>query len=77
MLAAFASFTVAAATALLYLYEDRGLSRRDTGLLRLRLPSLEGLDRLAARASLAGLALLSGGSSSASPGSTSTASTRR
>lgn len=61
MLAAFASFTVAAATALLYLYEDRRLSRRDPRLLRLRLPSLEGLERLAARAALAGLLLLSGG----------------
>jgi ABC-type uncharacterized transport system permease subunit len=61
MLAGFASFTVAAATALLYLYEDRRLSRRDTGLLRLRLPSLEGLERLGVRAAFAGLALLSGG----------------
>ena len=61
MLAGFASFLVAAATAFLYLYEDRGLSRRDTHLLRLRLPSLEGLERLSARAALAGLLLLSGG----------------
>lgn len=61
MLAAFASFTVAAATALLYLYEDRRLTRRDTGLLRLRLPSLAALDRLAARVMLGGLALLSAG----------------
>ena len=61
MLAGFASFTVAAAAALLYLYEDRRLSRRDPRLLRLRLPSLEGLERLAARAALAGLLLLSGG----------------
>ena len=61
MLAAFAGFLVAAATAFLYLYEDRGLSRRDTRLLRLRLPSLEGLERLAARAVLAGLLLLSAG----------------
>ena len=61
MLSAFAGFTVAAATALLYLYEDRRLSRRDTGLLRLRLPSLEGLERLATRAALAGLSLLSAG----------------
>ena len=61
MLAGFASFTVAAATAMLYLYEDRRLTRRDTGLLRLRLPSLEGLERLAVRATLAGLALLSAG----------------
>jgi len=61
MLAGFASFTLAAATALLYLYEDRRLTRRDTGLLRLRLPSLEGLERLSVRAAYAGLALLSGG----------------
>ena len=61
MLAGFASLLVAAATAFLYLYEDRGLSRRDTHLLRLRLPSLEGLERLSARAALAGLLLLSGG----------------
>jgi ABC-type uncharacterized transport system permease subunit len=61
MLAGFASFTLAAATALLYLYEDRRLTRRDTGLLRLRLPSLEGLERLSVRAACAGLALLSGG----------------
>ena len=61
MLAGFASFTVAAATAVLYLDEDRRLTRRDAGLLRLRLPSLEGLERLAVRATLAGLALLSAG----------------
>jgi ABC-type uncharacterized transport system permease subunit len=61
MLAAFATFVVAAATALLYLYEDRGLSRRDTRLVRLRLPSLEGLERLSARAVLVGLLLLSAG----------------
>ena len=61
MLAGFASFTVAAATAVLYLDEDRRLTRRDAGLLRLRLPSLEGLERLAVRATLAGLALLSTG----------------
>jgi ABC-type uncharacterized transport system permease subunit len=61
MLAAFASFTLGAAAALLYLYEDRGLSRHDTRLLRLRLPSLEGLERLAVRATLGGLALLSAG----------------
>jgi ABC-type uncharacterized transport system permease subunit len=61
MLAAFASFTVAAATAVLYLYEDRRLTRRDTAVLRLRLPSLAALDRLAARVILAGLVLLSAG----------------
>ena len=61
MLAGFASFTVTAAAAVLYLYEDRRLSRHDTRLLRLRLPSLEGLERLGVRAALVGLALLSGG----------------
>ena len=61
MLAAFASFTVAAAMAALYLYEHRRLKRRDTAVLRLRLPSLEALDRLAVRVALAGLALLSAG----------------
>ena len=61
MLAAFASFTVAAAVAALYLFEERRLKRRDARLLRLRLPSLEALDRLAARVALVGLGLLSGG----------------
>ena len=61
MLAAFASFTVAAAMAILYLYEERRLKHRDTGLLRLRLPSLEALDRLASRVALVGLVLLSAG----------------
>ena len=61
MLAAFASFTVAAAMALLYLYEERRLKHRDAGVLRLRLPSLEALDRLASRVALVGLLLLSAG----------------
>jgi len=61
MLAAFASFTVATAVALLYLFEERRLKRRDVRLLRLRLPSLEALDRLAARVVLVGLALLTVG----------------
>lgn len=61
MLAAFASFTVAAAVAFLYLFEERRLKRRDAQVLRLRLPSLEALDRLAARVALVGLALLSAG----------------
>jgi ABC-type uncharacterized transport system permease subunit len=61
MLAAFASFTVAAAVAFLYLFEERRLKRRDARVLRLRLPSLEALDRLAARVALVGLALLSAG----------------
>lgn len=61
MLAAFASFTVAAAMALLYLYEERRLKHRDARLLRLRLPSLEALDRLASRVALVGLLLLTAG----------------
>lgn len=61
MLAGLASFTVAAAMAALYVLEERRLKRRDTGVLRLRLPSLEALDRLAARVVLAGLALLTAG----------------
>ncbi len=61
MLAGFASFTVAAAMAALYVFEERRLKRRDPGVLRLSLPSLEALDRLAARTALAGLLLLSGG----------------
>ena len=61
MLAAFASFTVAAAVAALYLFEERRLKRRDVRVLRLRLPSLEALDRLAARVALVGLGLLSAG----------------
>jgi ABC-type uncharacterized transport system permease subunit len=61
MLAGLASFTVAAAMAGLYTLEERRLKRRDTGVLRLRLPSLEALDRLAARVVIAGLALLTAG----------------
>ena len=61
MLAAFASFTVAAAVALLYLFQERRLKRRDARLLRLRLPPLEALDRLSARVALVGFVLLSAG----------------
>ena len=61
ILAGFACFTVAAGAALVYLLEERRLKRRDAGLLRLRLPSLEALDRLASRVVLVGLALLSVG----------------
>ena len=61
ILAGFACFTVGAGAALVYLLEDRRLKRRDAGLLRLRLPSLEALERLASRVVLVGLALLSVG----------------
>lgn len=59
MLAGFAGFTVAAAMAALYLWEERRLKRRDARVLRL--PPLEALDRLSARVALAGEALLSAG----------------
>lgn len=49
VLAAFAGFTVAAALSGLYLWQERRLKRRQASLLRLRVPSLVSLDRLAAR----------------------------
>jgi ABC-type uncharacterized transport system permease subunit len=61
MLAGLASFTVAAAMAGIYVFEEGRLKRRDSRILRLRLPSLEALDRLAARAVVAGLAFMSAG----------------
>ena len=61
MLAGFAGFTVAAAMAAFYLWEEWRLKRRDARLLRLRVPPLEALDRLAARAAAVALLLLSAG----------------
>ena len=61
MLAAFAGFTLAAAMAALYLWEERRLKRRDARLLRLRVPPLEALDRSPARAAAVALLLLSAG----------------
>lgn len=61
MLAGFAGLTVAAAMAALYLWEDRRLKRRDSRLLRLRLPPLDTLDRLQAHITAISLALLSVG----------------
>jgi ABC-type uncharacterized transport system permease subunit len=49
ILAAFAGFTLAAALAALYLWQDRRLKRRTPGVLRLRSPSLETLDHLTGR----------------------------
>ena len=49
VLAAFAGFTLAAALAALYLWQERRLKRRATAILRVRAPSLATLDRLAAR----------------------------
>jgi ABC-type uncharacterized transport system permease subunit len=59
MLAAFAAFTVAAAMAALYLWEEGRLKRRDRAVLRL--PPLDALDRLSGRVALAGQALLTAG----------------
>ncbi|RDI74115.1 ABC-type putative transport system permease component [Gaiella occulta] len=61
MLAGFAGFTLAAGMAGLYRWEERRLKRRDSGLLRLRVPPLDSLDRLAARTTAAALALLTVG----------------
>jgi ABC-type uncharacterized transport system permease subunit len=61
MLAGFACFTIAAGMAALYLWEERRLKRRDARVLRLRIPPLEALDRLAARTAAAGLGLLTAG----------------
>src|SRR5207342_1563938 len=49
VLAAFAGFTVAAALAGIYLWEERRLKRRATDILRLRLPPLQSLERLTFR----------------------------
>jgi ABC-type uncharacterized transport system permease subunit len=58
VLAAFAGFTLAAALAALYLWEERRLKRRDAAILRLRLPPLASLDRLTRRTILVSLPLL-------------------
>jgi ABC-type uncharacterized transport system permease subunit len=49
MLAGFAGLSVAACMAGLYLWQERRLKRRDARVLRLRVPPLESLDRMAAR----------------------------
>ena len=49
VLAAFAGFTLAAALAALYLWQERRLKRRTPRVLRLRAPSLETLDGLTGR----------------------------
>ncbi|HWB56919.1 MAG TPA: cytochrome c biogenesis protein CcsA [Gaiellaceae bacterium] len=50
ILAAFAGFTLAAALAVLYLWQERRLKGRAPGVLRLLSPSLETLDALTVRA---------------------------
>jgi ABC-type uncharacterized transport system permease subunit len=58
VLAAFAGFTLAAALATLYLWEERRLKRRAADILRLRLPPLASLERLAWRTIVVSLPLL-------------------
>ncbi|MSO58423.1 MAG: hypothetical protein EXQ77_05210 [Thermoleophilia bacterium] len=58
MLAAIAGFTLASGMAVLFLWEERRLKRRDSRLMRLRVPPLEALDRLSARVSTVSLVLL-------------------
>jgi ABC-type uncharacterized transport system permease subunit len=58
VLAAFAGFTLAAALAGLYLWEERRLKRRAADILRLRLPPLTVLERLTWRTILVSLPLL-------------------
>jgi ABC-type uncharacterized transport system permease subunit len=61
VLASFAGFTLAAALAGLYLWQERRLKRRAPGVLRLRAPSLAALDRLTARTIAVALPLLTVG----------------
>jgi ABC-type transport system involved in cytochrome c biogenesis permease subunit len=49
VLAAFAGFTVAAGLSALYLWQERRLKRRESGIFRVRLPALAKLDDVAAR----------------------------
>ena len=58
VLAAFAGFTLAAALAALYLWEERRLKRRAADILRRRLPPLAALERLTFRTIVVSLPLL-------------------
>ncbi len=58
VLAAFAGFTLAAALAALYLWQERRLKRRAADILSLRLPPLASLDRLTRRTVTASVPLL-------------------
>lgn len=58
MLAGFAGLTVAAGMAALYVWQERRLKRHERGVLKVRVPALDALDRLAARAVLGSLVLL-------------------
>ena len=61
MLAGFAGFALGGALSAFYLWHERRLKRRSASILRLRVPPLESLDRLAGRTVAAGLAALTGG----------------
>ncbi|HEY8103133.1 MAG TPA: cytochrome c biogenesis protein CcsA [Gaiellaceae bacterium] len=58
MLAGFAGLTLAAGMAALYLWQERRLKRHERRVLRVRVPPLDALDRLAARTVLGSLVLL-------------------
>ena len=58
VLAAFAGFTLAAALAALYLFQERRLKRHDATILRVQSPPLASLDRLSARMILLALPAL-------------------
>jgi ABC-type uncharacterized transport system permease subunit len=58
MLAAFAGFTIAGGLGVLYLLEARRLKRREPRILRLRMPPLASLERLAARTVAVSLGVL-------------------
>ena len=58
MLAAFAGLTLAAGMAALYVWQERRLKRHERGVLKVRVPPLDALDRLAARTVLGSLVLL-------------------
>jgi ABC-type uncharacterized transport system permease subunit len=58
MLAGFAGLTLAAGMAGLYLWQERRLKRHERGVLRVRVPPLDALDRLAARTVLGSLVLI-------------------
>ncbi len=61
MLAGFAGLTLAAAMAGLYLWQERRLKRHARRVLKVRMPALDALDRLAARTVFGSLALLTVG----------------
>jgi ABC-type transport system involved in cytochrome c biogenesis permease subunit len=58
VLVAFAGFTLAAALAAVYVWQERRLKRREAAVLRVRVPALASLDTLSARAILVALPAL-------------------